>query len=62
MKVAKKVFDKGTWSKVDCFDKSRILNRFADLLEKNANQLAALESLDNGKPVSAAHIDIGFGT
>jgi aldehyde dehydrogenase (NAD+) len=35
-------------------ERGRLLNRFADLIEKNADELAMLESLDNGKPFSIA--------
>ena len=32
----------------------RLLNRLADLIEQNADELAKLEALDNGKPVAVA--------
>ena len=35
-------------------ERGRLLHRLADLIESNADQLARLESLDNGKPVSVA--------
>jgi hypothetical protein len=35
-------------------DRGRLLNRFADLIEANAEQLARLETLDNGKPYHVA--------
>jgi len=41
-------------------ERSLLLNKFADLLEKHAQELAELESLDNGKPVQAAHFDVSF--
>ena len=31
-------------------ERGRLLHRLADLIEKNADELARLESLDNGKP------------
>jgi acyl-CoA reductase-like NAD-dependent aldehyde dehydrogenase len=31
-------------------ERGRMLNRLADLIERNADELALLESLDNGKP------------
>jgi acyl-CoA reductase-like NAD-dependent aldehyde dehydrogenase len=36
------------------------LNRFADNLEKNAEELATIESTDNGKPMGMALYDIGL--
>lgn len=40
-------------------ERSRILNRFADLIEKHNDEIAALETWDNGKPFEqAAQIEI----
>ena len=39
------------WRKMPASERGRLLNRLADLIEKNADELARLESLDNGKPV-----------
>ena len=35
-------------------ERGRCLNRLADLVIKNMDELCALESLDNGKPLSIA--------
>ena len=35
-------------------ERGALLNRLADLIEKHADELARLESLDNGKPVAVA--------
>ena len=37
------------------------MHRIADLMEKHIDELAALETLDNGKPVFFAKMDIGLG-
>lgn len=52
VKAARKAFDSGPWSRTDARDRGRLLNRLADLIEKNFDELAALETLDNGKPIS----------
>src|SRR3954453_10343017 len=52
VKAARKAFDSGPWSKMDARDRGRLMNRLADLLEKNVDELAELEPLDNGKPIS----------
>jgi acyl-CoA reductase-like NAD-dependent aldehyde dehydrogenase len=44
----------GAWSKMPPAQRSILINRLADLVEANAEELARLESLDNGKPVSIA--------
>ena len=51
VKAARKAFESGPWSKMDARDRGRLIYRLADLLEENIEELAALESLDNGKPI-----------
>ena len=53
-KAARKAFESGDWPKMDARDRGGLLNRLADLVEKNVEELAALETLDNGKPISDA--------
>lgn len=50
VKAARKAFEEGAWPKTSGAERGRLLNRLADLIEKNKEELAALESLDNGKP------------
>ncbi|AEJ12884.1 MULTISPECIES: aldehyde dehydrogenase [Pseudomonas] len=50
--AAKRVFEEGTWSKMQPNDRKHVLQKFAQLLEDNAHELAVLEALDSGKPVS----------
>ncbi|KAG6918928.1 hypothetical protein DXG01_010583 [Tephrocybe rancida] len=52
---------KTTWGKnVTGFERSRLINKLADLIESNAQELAELEALNNGKPVKIARdFDIG---
>ena len=52
VKAARKAFDSGPWRKLDARDRGRLLNKLADLIEKNIVELAELETLDNGKPIS----------
>ncbi len=53
VKAARAAFE-GPWRKMHASERGRLLHRFADLIEKNADQLARLESVDNGKPLSVA--------
>ena len=53
VKAARTAFE-GPWRKMHASERGRMLHRLADLIEKNADQLALLESVDNGKPVSVA--------
>lgn len=50
-KAARTAFETGPWSRMDARDRGRLMNRLADLIEEDKEELAALESLDNGKPV-----------
>jgi len=50
-KAAREQFETGEWSRMDARDRGRLINRLADLIEQNFDELAALESLDNGKPI-----------
>ncbi|KAE8736075.1 Aldehyde dehydrogenase [Hibiscus syriacus] len=57
--AARKAFDEGPWPKMTAYERSRIMFRFADLLEKHTEEVATLETWDNGKPFEqAAKIEI----
>ena len=59
VKAARAAYDHGPWHKISGRERGRLLTRLADLIEKNADELARLESLDNGKPFSMAkHVDV----
>jgi aldehyde dehydrogenase (NAD+) len=49
--AARRAFDDGPWSRMSAAERGRLLYRLADLLEANLEELAALETLDNGKPI-----------
>ncbi|XP_057480047.1 benzaldehyde dehydrogenase, mitochondrial-like [Actinidia eriantha] len=52
--AARKAFDEGPWPRMTAYERSRILLRFADLVEKHSDELAALETWNNGKPFEQA--------
>jgi aldehyde dehydrogenase (NAD+) len=52
VKAARKAFDSGPWRKTDARDRGRLLNKLADLIEQHFDELAELETLDNGKPIN----------
>jgi aldehyde dehydrogenase (NAD+) len=52
VKAARKAFESGPWHTMDARDRGRLMTKLADLMEKNLDELAALETLDNGKPIS----------
>src|SRR5258707_8909804 len=48
--AARAAFDKGPWRKMSASQRGVLMNKLADLIERNADELAQLEALDNGKP------------
>ena len=54
VKAARKAFEGGPWPTMNASDRGRLLNRLADLIERHKDELAAMESLDNGKPIADA--------
>ncbi|MFI6932179.1 aldehyde dehydrogenase family protein [Streptomyces sp. NPDC050287] len=59
VRAAREAFDGGAWSGLSGRERGRILHRIAELIRENADELAQLESLDVGKPISLCHaVDI----
>jgi len=57
--TARRTFDEGTWwPRTPARERGRILLRAADIVRRERDRLAALESLDAGKPISDAGADI----
>ncbi|HEY2382536.1 MAG TPA: aldehyde dehydrogenase family protein, partial [Terriglobia bacterium] len=56
VKAARSAFDTGAWRKMSGSERGRLLNKLADLIERHADELAQLESLDNGKPFHVAKV------
>lgn len=57
--AARAAFNDGRWSRLHPSKRKSVLLRLADLIEKNADELALLETLDMGKPIrDSLSIDI----
>lgn len=57
--AARAAFEDGRWRNQAPGARKRVMMKFADLIEKHASELALLETLDMGKPISdSANIDI----
>lgn len=54
VKAARRAFDDGPWTQMSPAERGRIVWRIGDLIMKYQEELAQLESLDNGKPISIA--------
>ncbi|HEX8915846.1 MAG TPA: aldehyde dehydrogenase family protein [Humisphaera sp.] len=51
VRAARRAFEAGPWRKMDARGRGRLLYKLADLMERHIDELAALETLDNGKPI-----------
>ena len=59
VEAARRAFDEGPWPRLNARERGKIMHRFCDLIDKEIDELAAIESLDNGKPLKdARHVDI----
>jgi acyl-CoA reductase-like NAD-dependent aldehyde dehydrogenase len=54
VKAARKAYEEGKWSKIGPHQRARYLLKIADLIEQNADELATLETLNNGMAISLA--------
>ena len=51
VRAARKAFDEGPWRRMPAVERGQLMYKLADLIEKNFDEIAALESLDNGKSI-----------
>src|SRR5215469_2349118 len=56
VKAARKAFESGPWPSMSPSDRGRLLWKLAELIDQNREELAELETLDNGKPVFFSRI------
>ncbi len=57
--AARRAFEEGPWPRMSAADRGRILWRIADLLMQKADEVARIETLDNGKPIfESRQVDI----
>src|SRR6266513_436310 len=56
--AARRAFE-GKWSKISARDRGRMIYKLAQLIEQHANELAELETSDNGKPIrESLYVDV----
>jgi aldehyde dehydrogenase (NAD+) len=51
VKAARSAFDHGPWRRMDARQRGQLMMNLAGGIEEHTDELAALESLDNGKPI-----------
>jgi phenylacetaldehyde dehydrogenase len=57
--AARRAFESGPWARMSPLERSKLIYRLGDALEANAEEFAAIEALDNGKPIRDARaVDI----
>ena len=56
VKAARTAVEEGPWSRMSGHDRAKVLRDLADLLDQNSEQIAQLETIDNGTPISSARV------
>jgi acyl-CoA reductase-like NAD-dependent aldehyde dehydrogenase len=58
--VAREAFESGPWASMPAIERGRLIGALADAVAEHAQELAQIESLDNGKPANLAQVvDVG---
>ena len=52
VKAARHAFEAGEWHTMSARERGRAIMRLANLIDKNKEELAEIETLNNGKPIS----------
>lgn len=58
--AARRAFDTGPWPRMSGAERSRIMFRVAELMLEHQDELALLESLEVGKPISQARGEVAY--
>lgn len=58
VQAARNAFNSGEWRQMSATRRGELLYKLADLIEHNIDELARLETLDNGKPLHDSYNDI----
>src|SRR5579872_3605314 len=56
VEAARNAFETGPWPRLTPSERGRLIWKLADLIEDNLEELAEIESLDNGKPLKVARV------
>src|SRR6266566_4518980 len=56
VRAARRAFDEGPWSRMTPSERGRLIWKIGDLIYEHLDELAQLESLDNGKPYAVAKV------
>src|SRR5205807_1721877 len=56
VRAARRAFESGPWPAMTPSERAKVVWRIGDLISKYTDELAELESLDNGKPMAVARV------
>lgn len=56
VKAAREAFDHGPWPRLPASERRRIMLKFAELIDENVEELAALDTIDGGKLYSMGRV------
>lgn len=56
--AARRAFDAGDWSRTPVAERSALLRRVADLLQRDREEIALIESRDTGKTLEEGRVDV----
>ena len=56
--AARKAFDEGPWRETTALSRARILLTLADVIDAHGEELAAIETANNGKPLRESRFDV----
>jgi phenylacetaldehyde dehydrogenase len=56
VRAARRAFEEGAWRRMTASDRGKLIWRIGDLILANLEELAELETLDNGKPIGIARV------
>jgi acyl-CoA reductase-like NAD-dependent aldehyde dehydrogenase len=56
--AARAAFDRGNWSRIPVFERGQVLRKIADCIESRLDELALVETMNGGKPISSARREV----
>jgi len=59
--AARRSFESGVWRSLPASERARVMLRFSDLVERNADELSLLETMNNGMPRAFARNSVHGG-
>jgi len=59
--LARNAFEVGNWRDTSGVYRSKLLNRWSMLIEENKDDLAAIMTMESGKPIQESYAEIGYG-